>query len=255
MTAPRPAELKAVVFDLIYTLIHPGEYPGGGGRVAWLARLLGVDARELGTRFDAFDPILDSGQAPRAPDGTDPVLHWIHETAAELGAATTEATRAAIEQDWDRNRREGLLSPPGETITTLRALRARGFKLGILSNTHAAEMKALPRSPLPALVDAITLSDEIRACKPAPAAYAHILNGLGVAAAEAAYVGDGGNDELAGAKAAGFSAVILAERYARAFHPGELPRLRSQSDTSVATLEALIPLLSDLAPAHPVSDR
>ena len=50
--------IGAVVFDLLYTLVHPGEFPGGGDRTTWLAGLLGIDERVLETRWDAFEPLL-----------------------------------------------------------------------------------------------------------------------------------------------------------------------------------------------------
>jgi putative hydrolase of the HAD superfamily len=46
--------IEAVVFDLFYTLVHPGTYPGGFGRVGWLAR---IEADwDLTRRQALFDP-------------------------------------------------------------------------------------------------------------------------------------------------------------------------------------------------------
>jgi hypothetical protein len=74
--------IEAVVFDLFYTLVHPGTYPGGIGRVGWLARLLGVDPTDLKARWDAFEPVLEAGQAPRHPDGLGPALNRLEVSAA-----------------------------------------------------------------------------------------------------------------------------------------------------------------------------
>ena len=124
------------------------------------------------------------------------------------------------------------------------ALRERGIRLGILSNTHALELRAWHRSPLALLVDVVALSHEIGWCKPDPAAYAHVLDRLDVPAASAAYVGDGSSDELAGARAAGFALVVLAEQACAGAAPHDLPRLRAQADTSVTALTEIVALLA-----------
>ena len=72
----------------------------------------------------------------------------------------------------------------------------------------------------------------------------HVLNQLGVPAAAAAYVGDGGNDELVGARAAGFGMVILAEEAPATFAREDLPRLRASADTSVMALADVVNLFN-----------
>ena len=110
----------------------------------------------------------------------------------------------------------------------------------MLSNTHALELRAWPRGPLAPMVDAVALSHQIGVCKPDPAAYQHILTALGVPAAAAVYVGDGSSNELPGARAAGFGAVVLAEHAPRHLTPADLPRLRTQADLSIAALTDLL---------------
>lgn len=71
-----------------------------------------------------------------------------------------------------------------------------------------------------------------------------MLGRLGVAAASAAYVGDGSDNELAGAKSAGFGLVILAEEAPARSAPGDLPGLRAQADTAVTSLLPIVDLVS-----------
>lgn len=239
----RAVPLDAIVFDLLFTLVHPGAYPGGTGRTGWLARTLGVDAADVAARWDAFEPALEAGRAGAAADGLAPELAWVRAVAADLGSPVTDADLSRIDADWDLTRREALLAPPPSTTETLVALRQRGLHLGVLSNTHALELRAWDRCPLAPLFDAVAFSHEIGVCKPDPAAYARILDRLGVSAASAAYVGDGGSNELDGARAAGFGLVVLAEEAPARLAPHDLPRLRAQADTSVGSLPDLVPLL------------
>lgn len=241
--------IEAVVFDLFYTLVHPGTYPGGIGRVGWLARMLGVDPTHLKARWDAFEPVLEAGRAPRHADDLGPELGWVRAVAADLGAVVTGTDLARIEADWDLTRRLALLDPPPSAVATLVALRERGIRLGVLSNTHGLELRAWDRSPLAAHVDVVARSYEIGACKPDPATYAYTLSRLTVSAAAAAYVGDGSSDELAGARSAGFGMVILAAEAAAKAAPDELPRLRAQADASVTSLTDVVGLVDRRAAA------
>lgn len=239
-TAPR---IEAVVFDLLYTLVHPGPYPGDGDRVAWLSEIIGVDTCALRARWDAFEPTLESGQAARIEGGTAPEIAWLESVASDLGTGISADDRALIEAGWDLTRRGALLAPPTDTLSTLAALRERNIRLGVLSNTHALELRSWDQSPLAHLFDVTAFSHEIGACKPNPAAYLHVLTRLGVPAASAAYVGDGGSNELIGAKEVGFALVVLAERAPAQLAPATLPRLRAQADTTITTLSQLPDLI------------
>jgi putative hydrolase of the HAD superfamily len=236
-------QIEAVVFDLLYTLVHPGTYLGGRGREGWLADILSIDAAVLDARWAAFEPLLESGRAPDGAKGLGPELTWLDELAADVGIGLATEDLERIREGWDLTRRAALLDPPAEAMSTLRELRRYKIPVGVLSNTHALELRAWDESPLASFVDVVALSHEIGACKPDQAAYAWVLSRLGVPAEAAAYVGDGSNDELQGAKTAGFSLVILAEEALARSAPEDLPRLRAQADTSVTSLGDIVGLL------------
>lgn len=235
------------MFDLLYTLVHPGTYPGGTGRIGWLARILGVDEGGLRARWEEFEPALEAGQVAPGSTGLGPELDWLTVTAAELGVGVSPGDLASIWAAWDLTRRAALMDPPPDTVRTLTSLREQAIKLGVLSNTHALELRSWSRSPLAALFDVTAFSYEIGACKPARAAYAHVLDRLAVPAASAAYVGDGSYDELAGARSAGFGLIILAEEYAARYAPDDLARLRAQADTAVTSLAQIVDLVCGAA--------
>jgi putative hydrolase of the HAD superfamily len=241
-TGPR---VEAVVFDLLYTLVHPGTYPGGIGRIGWLAHILGTGKAALRARWEEFEPALEAGQVTPGSGGPGPEADWVTSVAAGLGVSISVGTLAQITDGWDLTHRAALLNPSPDTVRTLTALRERTIKLGLLSNTHALEMRSWNQSPLAPLFDAAAFSYEIGACKPDPAAYAHVLARLDVPVASAAYVGDGSYNELAGAKAAGFGLVILAEEAAARSAPDSLPKLRAQADAAVTSLSQVIDLVSD----------
>ena len=120
--------IDAVIFDLFYTLVHPGTYPGGTGRVGWLAGMLGVDPTDLEARWAVFEPVLEAGQAPKHSDGLGPELSWVRAVVADLGVVVTTTDLARIEADWDLTRRQALLDPPMSAVR--RSLRCVSTAFG-----------------------------------------------------------------------------------------------------------------------------
>jgi len=235
--------VDAVVFDLLYTLAIPGTYPGGADRIGWLSGLLGIDERELRLRWEAFEPRLETGSVPSPSRRAAPEIDWIASVAASLGSPCSDDVLDVIDRDWDLTRREALSTPHPSAMPVLQGLRQRGIRVGVLSNTHAAEVRTWPRSPLSTAVDAVAFSHDIGCLKPDPAAYATILDRLGTHEARSVFVGDGGSDELAGARDCGFALVVLAEEAPRRLSPDRLPELRRQSHASVQDLAELLALV------------
>lgn len=101
---------------------------------------------------------------------------------------------------------------PG-AIETLRTLRARGLRLGILTNgfseTHREKIALLQISEF---FDAIFIADEVGMIKPDPLLFAHACTTLGSAPARSAMVGDRYERDVRGALDAGLYAVWLNVR-------------------------------------------
>jgi putative hydrolase of the HAD superfamily len=102
--------------------------------------------------------------------------------------------------------RQGLVPVPG-ALETIGALRERGLRTGLI--TVCSEDVALlwPETAFHGLFDAEVFSATCGLRKPDPRIYRLALDGLGVEAEEAVFVGDGANDELAGAERVGMRAV------------------------------------------------
>jgi HAD superfamily hydrolase (TIGR01509 family) len=109
---------------------------------------------------------------------------------------------------------------------TLAALKARGLKLAVLSDTESSEARVrrrLVQLGIEQHFDAVLTSVDIGHVKPQPAAYAAALARLQVPAAEAAFVGHD-VDELDGARQSGLTAVafnhedgVIADYYVEHF--------------------------------------
>ncbi len=97
-----------------------------------------------------------------------------------------------------------------DTLPTLRALRARGLKTGLVSNTmwpaefHRGELDRFGLTPY---LDHVIFSAEAGVWKPQPGIYARSLQALGVPAAEAVFVGDMPDHDIVGAQRVGMRGV------------------------------------------------
>ena len=119
----------------------------------------------------------------------------------------------------------------------LQQLKARGLRLGLLSNTtwpgqfHRQELE---RFGLIEFFDEMAFTCELGVWKPNAGAFHHVTQRLGVAPAEAVYVGDLPQIDLFGAQQAGLRTVLMAA----------LPR-----DLDGVKPDAIIHHLSELPPA------
>jgi HAD superfamily hydrolase (TIGR01509 family) len=96
------------------------------------------------------------------------------------------------------------------THALLEALRGRGLKLALVSNTASPEWLLEPileRQGLVERLDAIVLSSEVGRRKPHPAIFERALEELGVAAGQAVFVGDRLEADILGASRVGMKTV------------------------------------------------
>jgi putative hydrolase of the HAD superfamily len=103
-----------------------------------------------------------------------------------------------------------------EVPAVLEALRAAGARPGFVSNWDVSLHHVLDRTRLRDLVDAVVISAELGAAKPDPAIFRAALERLGATAGEAMHVGDSMEHDVAGARAAGLDAVLVARDGAEA---------------------------------------
>jgi putative hydrolase of the HAD superfamily len=112
--------------------------------------------------------------------------------------------------------REILFEPREGAVETLRELRGRGIRTGLITVCSEDAVDVWPETPFAGLFDAEVFSCSCGLRKPDPRIYGIALEDLDVDPAEALFVGDGANDELAGAERVGRRAILI-------HRPGEEP--------------------------------
>jgi len=103
----------------------------------------------------------------------------------------------------------GALAPRPGAIETLRRLRELGILVGLITVCSEDVEVLWPSSSFAGLFDAEVFSNAVGMSKPDPRIYLHCCELLGVQPSEAVFVGDGANDEIAGAERVGMGAILI----------------------------------------------
>ncbi|HJQ75427.1 MAG TPA: HAD family hydrolase [Gaiellaceae bacterium] len=190
---------RAVVFDLFETLV---DYDDRRSREfsSLVARLCGRDPAE-------FHEVWIEGRRVR---DTGPMAPYLSSLGIEEPAMQEFLE---LRRDWTR----GILGRPRDgVVETLGELRRRGIGTGLITVCSEDVVSVWAESPFAGLFDAEVFSCSCGLRKPDPRIYRLALDQLGVAPSDAVFVGDGANDELAGAERLGMRAILI-------HRPGEEP--------------------------------
>jgi putative hydrolase of the HAD superfamily len=129
------------------------------------------------------------------------------ETGLDVDAALHDAALEAHLDAWTPH----TIAHP-EVVPLLTALRERGIRTGLLSNTHWPRRwheHWLERDGVIDLIDARVYTSDLAHTKPHPEAFGAVLGELGVRAGDAVFVGDRPIDDISGAKGIGMRAVLV----------------------------------------------
>ncbi len=224
----RVSTAKAVFFDLFHTLFS-FKSDGTAGRST--SELLGIPEGVWDALlFDSSDERLRGRQTDK--------YEIIRKLAHCYDPSISEETiREAADLRAERFA-QGLRSVKAERLEVLAELKRRGKLLGLISNADVVEVSGWRESPLYQYFDSVVFSFAVGSVKPEPEIYRVALESLGVSAEESVYVGDGGSDELRGAKELGFTTVMTTEIISKLW-PEKIEPRRRWADYVVSSLREL----------------
>jgi putative hydrolase of the HAD superfamily len=209
MIGSRPAAeaTRAVFFDVDFTLIFPGPMLQGEGYVRFCAEQdVVVDAALFDRAVRAASFILDEVEDPIYAASL-----FVHYTASIIehmggrGAGVVTAAERIYEQ-WAANHHFEMYDDVAPVLT---ALAARGFLLGVISNSHRSLESFADHFKLDSLITAAVSSAEHGYMKPHRSIFETALARAGVEPENALMVGDSLKADIEGAIAAGMRAILL----------------------------------------------
>jgi putative hydrolase of the HAD superfamily len=207
--------LKAVLFDVDFTLSRPGPElgPEGYERVGGRHGLALDPSLYEQARLAAIEALQREGELVHDEDV------WIAFTeriVVGMGGVPPAARACAVEmvREWERHENFSLYE---DALPVLELLRSRGLKLGLVSNGQRDLDEFVVHHGLDVDVAVGSMAHGRR--KPDPSIFEAALARLGVAPAEAAMVGDSPADDVEGARSLGMRALLLDRegRYPDAF--------------------------------------
>lgn len=215
--------IKAVLFDVDFTLAKPGPDLGPEGY-----RLMG---RRFGLELDPSRYAKARAAAVETLEKHPELDHdeevWVVFTERIIRGMGGDSDRAyecavAMTQAWEHAHNFELFE---DALPVLDELRARGLKLGLVSNTGRDLDAFVAHHGLD--VDAALASGAHGKVKPDPSIFQAVLDRLGVHPEEAAMVGDSPEDDVEGARALGMQAFLVDRENRFPTHEGRLTDLRS----------------------------
>ena len=214
---------RAVVFDLWDTLVDFDPIAGRDFQDQVAVR--------LGRDPDEFAALWFEGRGQRE-SGT------LREYLLGIGAP-----EALVDElvGMRRDSTRSLLAPRPGALETLVELRAQGRRVGLITVCSEDVPDVWSDTPFVDLFDAAVFSCSVGMRKPDPRIYRLACEELDVEPVEAMFVGDGANDELAGAERVGMRSVLI-------HRDGEEPpwdEVRDWQGPRITAIPQVLSLLAD----------
>ena len=201
------APTAAVFFDVDFTLIHPGpRFQAVGYEAACARHGVSVDASRFDAAVAAASTVLDS-----ADQMYDDALYvkYTRRIIELMGGTSPAAERVARElyDEWAEHHHFSLYD---DVVETLEALRDRGVRVGLISNSHRCLASFQSHFELDGLIAVAVSSPDHGYMKPHPHIFRAALELMQVQAHEAAMVGDSLRHDVDGARRIGMQGVLIA---------------------------------------------
>lgn len=190
-------EYKAVIFDMFETLITEW------GHEKYTKSKMCSD---LDITPEAFIPYWEEKEQDRylgQINFADSILY----ACGKCGKVISADTLAMICDKRMKTKSACFEYVNPDVYELLRELREKGLKLAIVSNCSSEEVQVIKESRIYPYFDVVILSYEVGMRKPEQRIYADAMKRLNVRAEECIFVGDGGSNELEGAKGVGMKAI------------------------------------------------
>jgi putative hydrolase of the HAD superfamily len=213
--------LRAVLFDVDFTLFRPGPElgPEGYRRLGERHGLTLDPGRYSEARLAAIETL----SADRDLVHDEEVWFAFTEQIVRGMGGDAEAARdaaIAMVREWERHENFTLFE---DALPALDELRRHGLEIGLVTNGQRDLEEFVEHHGL--VVDAMVGSRAHGRIKPDPSIFQAALAALGVEAWEAAMVGDSFEDDIEGARALGMRAILLDREGLRPEEPDRIDTL------------------------------
>lgn len=190
--------IKAIFFDLFFTLITP-TYDENANEYS----LLGIPM-EKWEEYAEEASIYEE----RALGQVENEQEIIERIVARIPFEVSNEQKKELLCLREKRMRRALTEVPNHFLGTLKRIHDKGIKAGIISNADLIDKKYWNESALRPFFDDAVFSCDVGILKPDPLIYNLAMERLGVLPQECVFVGDGGSNELFGARRVGMKTIL-----------------------------------------------
>ena len=224
----RSRKIRAVFFDVDFTLIYPGPTFQGEGYARFCRKYgIDVDRDRFPDAVRAASAILDQ-QQEHVYDA-DVYVQYTARIIRGMGGEGPKVEPCAREiyEEWAACQHFFLYD---DVPAALRELAGRGLKLGLISNSHRCLASFQQHFELEGLIAAAVSSSEHGYIKPHPSIFEAAMTLAGVEAGESVMVGDSVTHDIEGARRVGMRAVLVHRADTPVDAPADVTVIRDLSE-------------------------
>lgn len=221
------ARKEAILFDLFHTLVSVRASGGpsthdilGVSRDDWHEQLMEKTMDRLTGKMREPEAIIRKMARDINPDIPDDTIKK---------AALNRVSKFA----------QALINVPAETTDVLKKLKQWGKKIALVSNAEFSEITAWQDSPLAPFFDGVIFSCDVGAVKPEKKIYELAMEKLGEKPENCVFVGDGGSNELMGARDMGITTIMIT-RHIKDIPEEKINERIPHADFVIETLDELV---------------
>ncbi|MFQ5675519.1 MAG: HAD family hydrolase [bacterium] len=192
--------IKAVFFDAGNTLIYPDYFV-----IQTVLADFGIKTTVARIRMAEYEALATAQNSQGSQAWKTYFGIWI-----KLLGGHENRIKEIYGKLWERHRQKHLWSLVDEdAVVTLSALKERGYRLGVISNSDGSIATLLRDCNLTDYFEVIVDSEVVGIRKPSPAIFEFALNKMAAKAPESLFVGDSYETDVLGAQQAGLTGILF----------------------------------------------
>lgn len=218
-----------VFFDLFFTLINM--YEDEANKIH--------EATILGVPMETWYSVTDSQLYERSIGVVSEPLGVIRNIVEKIKPDVSDTLLKEVLDARVKRVKTTVINVDKRNLKVLYQLKAMGKKLCLVSNADVIDTIGWSESPLADIFDEVIFSCDVKLAKPSAEIYEYAMKQVGATAGQCIFVGDGGSDELRGAKEVGIT-TVLTTQYRGDLWPDTIDKISINADYVISDLEELL---------------
>ncbi|MDA3839254.1 MAG: HAD-IA family hydrolase [Candidatus Delongbacteria bacterium] len=218
------------IFDFFHTLT---EKESKWGNWPWTSDFLGIDREVWGEQLQFYSEDRLKGRITYAFD-------FMKLLVMNLDPSISDEKIREVLVSRQKRFDYSVINIPNYVIETLKTMKAKGKKLGLITNADSMELAAWDECPIAELFDVTIHSCKVDMMKPEQQIYELCLKELGSSAQESVFVGDGGSNELIGARECLLTTIMVEGVISEFLPEKKLAKRKEYAEYIVDTIDGIL---------------